>query len=78
MVNRYRMEDRLGQILCPTLVLAPTDDPHVHPVAPQVAGAIARSVLREVSGGMVRLPHQMPETVAGLVQGLVTACKRVS
>ena len=59
-VNRYRMEDRLGQIRCPTLVIDPTDDPHAHPAAPRVAGAIAGSVLREMSGGMVPLPDQMP------------------
>ena len=70
-VNRYRMEDRLGQIRCPTLVIAPTGDPHVHPVAPRVAGAIAGSILREVSGGMVPLPDQMPEAFAGLVRNFV-------
>jgi pimeloyl-ACP methyl ester carboxylesterase len=70
-VNRYRMEDRLGQIRCPTLVLAPTGDPHVHPMAPRVAGAIAGSILREVSGGMVPLPDQMPEAFAGLVRSFV-------
>ena len=67
-VNRYRMEDRLGHIHCPTLVIAPTGDPHVHPVAPKVAGAIAGSILRELSGGMVPLPDQMPEAFAGLVR----------
>ena len=70
-VNRYRMEDRLGHIHCPTLVIAPTGDPHVHPVAPRVAGAIADSVLRELSGGMVPLPDQMPEAFAGLVHEFV-------
>jgi pimeloyl-ACP methyl ester carboxylesterase len=70
-VNRYRMEDRLGQIQCPTLVIAPTDDPHAHPAAPKVAGAIGGSVLRELSGGMVPLPDQMPEVFAGLVRDFV-------
>jgi pimeloyl-ACP methyl ester carboxylesterase len=74
-VNRYRMEDRLGQIGCPTLVLAPTCDPHVHPVAPRVAGAIAGSVLREVPGGMVPLPDQMPEVFADIVAGFVREYK---
>jgi pimeloyl-ACP methyl ester carboxylesterase len=74
-VNRYRMEDRLGQIRCPTLVIAPTCDPHAHPVAPRVAGAIAGSVLHEMPGGMVPLPDQMPEAFAGLVQSFVVECK---
>jgi pimeloyl-ACP methyl ester carboxylesterase len=72
-VNRYRMEDRLGHIQCPTLVIAPTGDPHVHPVAPRVAAAIAGSILRELPGGMVPLPDQMPEAFAGLVGDFVTA-----
>jgi pimeloyl-ACP methyl ester carboxylesterase len=70
-VNRYRMEDRLGHIQCPTLVIAPTGDPHVHPVAPKVAGAIAGSILRELDGGMVPLPDQMPDAFAGLVRDFV-------
>jgi pimeloyl-ACP methyl ester carboxylesterase len=72
-VNRYRMEDRLGHIRCPTLVIAPTGDPHVHPVAPKVAGAIEGSILRELSGGMVPLPDQMPEAFAGLVRDFIAA-----
>ncbi|KWV47655.1 alpha/beta hydrolase [Bradyrhizobium macuxiense] len=72
-VNRYRMEDRLGHIQCPTLVIAPTDDPHAHPVAPRVAGAIGGSVLHELSGGMVPLPDQMPQVFAGLVRDFVAA-----
>ncbi|WKA29876.1 alpha/beta fold hydrolase [Bradyrhizobium roseum] len=72
-VNRYRMEDRLGRIKCPTLVIAPTGDPHVHPVAPKVAGAIGGSILRELSGGMVPLPDQMPEEFASMVREFVSA-----
>ena len=71
-VNRYRMEDRLGHIQCPTLVIAPTGDPHVHPVAPRVAAAITGSILRELPGGMVPLPDQMPEAFASLVGDFVT------
>src|SRR3954465_8183742 len=72
-VNRYRMEDRLGQIHCPTLVIAPTGDPHVHPVAPKVAGAIEGSILRELSGGMGRLPAQVPADFAGVGSDFVAA-----
>jgi pimeloyl-ACP methyl ester carboxylesterase len=72
-VNRYRMEDRLGHIRCPTLVIAPTADPHVHPVAPRVAAAIAGSILQELPGGMVPLPDQMPEAFASLVGDFVTS-----
>jgi pimeloyl-ACP methyl ester carboxylesterase len=71
-VNRYRMEDRLGHVRCPTLVIAPTGDPHVHPVAPKVAAAIEGSILRELSGGMVPLPDQMPEEFARLVRDFIS------
>lgn len=70
-VNRYRMEDRLGHIRCPALIVDPAADPHAHPAAPRVAGAIAGSVLREVSGGMVPLPDQMPEAFADIVKSFV-------
>jgi pimeloyl-ACP methyl ester carboxylesterase len=70
-VNRYRMEDRVGQIRCPSLVIDPAGDPHAHPAAPRVANAIAGSVLREVAGGMVPLPDQMPDIFADLVHDFV-------
>jgi hypothetical protein len=44
-------------------------------VAPRVAGAIAGSVLREVPGGMVPLPDQMPEAFADIVAGFVREYK---
>jgi hypothetical protein len=40
-------------------------------VAPRVAGAIKGSILRELSGGMVPLPDQMPEAFAALVRDFV-------
>jgi hypothetical protein len=43
------------------------------PVAPKVAGAIEGSILRELSGGMVPLPDQMPEAFAGLVGDFIAA-----
>ena len=42
-VDRYEMETRLPLVRCPTLVIAPTADPHAHPHAPKVAAAIAGS-----------------------------------
>jgi pimeloyl-ACP methyl ester carboxylesterase len=60
MVDRYEMEKRLPLIRCPTLVIAPTGDPHAYPHAPKVAGAIRGSVLVEIVGGMVPLPDQIP------------------
>lgn len=70
-VNRYVMEERIGLVRCPTLVLAPRADPHAFPAAPRVAQAIAGSVLHEVEGAMVPFPDQMPETFAALVRDFI-------
>jgi len=70
-VNRYVMEERIGLLRCPTLVLAPRADPHAYPAAARVAQAIAGSVLREVEGAMVPFPDQMPETFAALVRDFI-------
>jgi len=66
-VGRYVMEPRLAAVRCPTLVIAPTADPHAYPHAPKVAAAIAGSQLIEIEGGMVPLPDQMPQAFAAAI-----------
>lgn len=66
-VARYVMETRLPLIRCPTLVIAPTADPHAYPNAARLASAITGSRYIEVDGGMVPLPDQMPGRFAELV-----------
>lgn len=61
------MEERLPLVRCPTLVIAPTADPHAYPHAPKVAAAIAGSVMVEIENGMVPLPDQMPAEFAAAV-----------
>jgi pimeloyl-ACP methyl ester carboxylesterase len=63
-VNRYVMETRLPLLRCPALVIAPTADPHAHPVARKVAGAIKGATLVEIEGAMVPFPDQMPGAFA--------------
>jgi pimeloyl-ACP methyl ester carboxylesterase len=78
-VARYRMEDRLPRLRCPTLVLAPSADPHAYPSAQPLARAIANSRLVEIAGGMVPLPEQMPECFAQLVtEFLLSVGERVA
>ena len=67
-VGRYVMEPRLGLIRCPTLVIAPTADPHAYPHAARVARDIAGSILVEIENGMVPLPDHMPEQFAAVVE----------
>jgi pimeloyl-ACP methyl ester carboxylesterase len=77
MVDRYEMDRRIPLVRCPTLVIAPTADPHAYPNAPRVAAAIAGSLLIEIENGMVPLPDQKPieftkavlEFVASLAKG---------
>lgn len=59
-VNRYRMEDRIGLVRAPTLVIAACDDPHAFPAARPVAQAIPGAELVEIAGGTVPLPDAMP------------------
>lgn len=70
-VSRYMMETRLPLVCCPTLVIAPTGDPHAYPHAWRVADAIAGARYVEVEGGMVPLPDQMPERFAELVSAFL-------
>ena len=71
LVNRYRMEERVGLVAAPTLVLAPTEDPHAYPAASRVAAAIRGSILVEARGAMVPFPDQLPHVFATLVRDFV-------
>jgi pimeloyl-ACP methyl ester carboxylesterase len=70
-VDRYEMEQRLPLVRCPTLVIAPTADPHAYPHAANVAAAIADSALIEIENGMVPLPEQMPKEFAEVVHNFL-------
>lgn len=72
-VHRYEMERRLPLLSCPTLVIAPTADPHAYPHAATVASAIAGSKLVEIKDGMVPLPDQMPHAFAAAVDQFLSA-----
>lgn len=71
-VNRYHMEERIGLIRCPTLVLAPENDPNARSGG-AVAAAIDGSVLRGIPGAQVPFPDQMPELFAEQVAGFLNA-----
>lgn len=71
-VNRYHMEERIGLIRCPTLVLSPENDPNAQAGA-AVAAAIGGSVLRGIPGAQVPFPDQMPKAFAEQVSGFLHA-----
>ena len=66
-VNRYEMEARAPLVRSPTLVLGATADPHAYPATPRVVEAIAGAERRDIDGGMVALPDQMPQAFADAV-----------
>jgi pimeloyl-ACP methyl ester carboxylesterase len=72
-VNRYVMEARLPLVRCPSVVIAPTADPHVYPLAGKVAGAIADCRVIEIENGMVPLPDQMPGAFTEAVDGFLAS-----
>src|SRR5262249_61640105 len=74
-VGRYVMETRLPLVRCPTLVIAPTADPHAHPHAPSVAAAIAGSRLVEIKDGTVPLPDHMPQAFAAPIRQFLSSLR---
>jgi pimeloyl-ACP methyl ester carboxylesterase len=65
--SNYRMEERIGQVRCPTLVTCGTEDPFSHPKMDVVARHIAGSRVEPVRGGSVAVVDEMPEAFADLV-----------
>lgn len=70
-VNRYRMEDRIGLVRCPTLLIGATDDPHAYPAVPKLAQALPHARRLDIAGGMVPLPEQLPRAFAEAVAGFL-------
>jgi pimeloyl-ACP methyl ester carboxylesterase len=65
--SRYRMEEKIGRVRCPTLVTCGTEDPFSFPQAELVARHIAGSRLAPIAGGTVAVVDQMPDAFARLV-----------
>jgi pimeloyl-ACP methyl ester carboxylesterase len=61
------MEDKLGKIRCPTLVVCGTDDPFSFPAMVRLAAAIPGSRAVPIPGGMVPVVDQMPEAFAAAI-----------
>lgn len=66
-VNAYRMEDKLGRIRCPTLLVCGTEDPFSYPRLSVLAAKLPGSRAVPVPGGTVAMVDQMPhEFVAAI------------
>jgi pimeloyl-ACP methyl ester carboxylesterase len=66
-VSAYRMEEVVGRIRCPTLVVCGTEDPFSYPRLPLLARAIAGSRALPIPGGTVAVVDHMPEAFAEAV-----------
>lgn len=66
-VAAYRMEDRIGCIAHPVLILRASDDPFASPHAAELKHALPQARIVDIEGGMVPLPDQLPEAFAAAV-----------
>jgi pimeloyl-ACP methyl ester carboxylesterase len=63
----YRMEDKVGRIRCPTLVVCGTEDPFSFPRMELVARHITGARAVPIPGGTVAMVDQMPEAFAAAI-----------
>ena len=66
-VASYRMEDRIGRVTQPALIIRATHDPFAAPHAAELQHHLPQARIIDIEGGMVPLPDQMPEAFAQAV-----------
>ncbi len=66
-VGKYKMEDKVGLIKAPTLVLAGTEDRFSFPRMAPLSKSIEGSKTAVIQGGMVPMVDQMPEEFSRVV-----------
>ncbi|VTU18674.1 2-hydroxy-6-oxo-6-phenylhexa-2,4-dienoate hydrolase [Variovorax sp. SRS16] len=66
-VASYRMEDRIGRVTQPVLLVRAPDDPFASPHAAELAAHLHDARVVDIEGGMVPLPDQLPEAFARAV-----------
>jgi len=66
-VASYRMEDSIGRVTQPVLLIRATQDPFASPHAAELAEHLHDARIVDIEGGMVPLPDQMPEAFAQAV-----------
>jgi pimeloyl-ACP methyl ester carboxylesterase len=66
-VGRYHMEQKVGLIQAPTLVLVGSADQYAAPFQHALAAAIVNSQEAVIEGGMVPMVDQLPEQFADVV-----------
>ena len=66
-VASYRMEERIGRVTQPALIIRATADPFAAPHAQELLHHLPQARIVDIEGGMVPLPDQMPEAFAQAV-----------
>ncbi|MFN8222188.1 MAG: alpha/beta fold hydrolase [Gaiellales bacterium] len=66
-VARYPLDERVGLVTCPTLLVAPLADAYAFPAVPGLDAAIPHAKVTPIPGGMVPLPDQLPDAFAAAV-----------
>jgi pimeloyl-ACP methyl ester carboxylesterase len=72
-VSNYKMEEKVGLINIPTLVLSGTDDPFSFPKMKPLAESIKGSSTATIKGGTVAMVDQMPVEFARVVMEFLEA-----
>lgn len=71
-VASYCMEERIGRVTQPVLIIRATDDPFAAPHAAELQHRLPQARIVDIEGGMVPLPDQMPEAFAQAVRGFLS------
>jgi len=66
-VASYRMEERIGLLTQPALLIRATHDPFAAPHAAEMREHLPQAQIVDIEGGMVPLPDQMPREFARAV-----------
>lgn len=72
-VASYAMEERIGRVRQPVLVIRAGADPFAAPHAARLLARLPQAKLVEIAHGMVPLPDQMPDEFARVVDAFLAA-----
>jgi pimeloyl-ACP methyl ester carboxylesterase len=70
-VGAYRMEERLGLVEVPVLLIGASSDPYAYPHLPELSRHLPDAAVVVVEGGMVPLMEPHADEIAAAVRGFV-------
>jgi pimeloyl-ACP methyl ester carboxylesterase len=70
-VAAYRMEERIGRVRQPTLLIHAGDDNFAAPHLAELRAHLPQARVADIAGGMVPLPDQMPQAFAAAVMAFL-------